>query len=502
MSGTTGTGPGANSDGSADDEAARRHRRRQLILGVLGLAQLMVVLDSTIINIALPSAQRDLGFSDDDRQWIISAYALAFGSLLLVGGRLSDLFGRKWTFVAGLAGFALASALGGIAQNFGTLVGARALQGAFGALLAPAALSLLTTTFTDPDERNRAFGIFGAIAGSGAAAGLLLGGALTEYLTWRWCLFVNIAFAGAAIAGALPLLTNARPERRSPIDVPGTLTATAGLFALVYAVSRAETQGWGSMVVLVLGAVSSVLLVAFVAVQRRSSHPLLPLHVVLDRNRGGSYLAVGLASAAIFGVFLFLTFFLQETLQFSPLKNGLAFMPLAVSITVTAIVVQVKAAPRLGAKPLIVAGMVCGAIAMALLAQLSPDSTYARNVLPALIVLGLGFGLVFAPAVSSATLGVEDDDSGVASAMVDTGQQLGGSIGAALLTTIFSRSAADFIANHGGPARAAAAGAVHGYTTAFWWATAIFIIGTAVTALVMRRELPGEGRMASAGTPA
>lgn len=476
-------------------------RRRWLILAVLGLAQLTVILDSTIVNIALPSAQRVLHFNDGDRQWVVSAYALAFGSLLLVGGRVSDLFGRKWAFIGGLLGFGVASALGGAAQSFEALVAARALQGAFGALLAPAALSLLATTFTDAVERNRAFGIFGAISGAGAAVGLLLGGILTEYLTWRWCLFVNLGFAGVAIAGALPLLSNLLPDQRPRIDVAGTATATSGLFALVYAFSQATSHGWGSTLVLGLIAVGLVLLVSFVFVERRSAHPLLPLHVVLDRNRGGAYLAIGLSSAAIFGVNLFLTYFLQQTLGFSPVECGLAFLPLSAVIVVVAATAQTQGVPRVGGKPLLVAGMALGAIALTLSAQLSVESSYAADVLPWLVVLGVGFGLIIAPALALATLGVDDSDSGVASAMVNTGQQLGGSIGIALLTTFFSSAVSDYVVSNGRSPEVAAAAAVHGYTTVFWWGAGIFALGALTLTVIMRRGVPTHQELSAAAAP-
>src|SRR4051794_2235962 len=275
------------------------HDRRWLILAVIGIAQLMVVLDVTIVNIALPSAQRDLHFSDDDRQWVITAYALAFGSLLLVGGRIADLFGRKWTFIGGLLGFAGASAVGGAAQSFDVLVAARTLQGAFGAMLAPAALSLLTTTFTDPAERNKAFGIYAGIAGMGGAIGLLLGGALTELLDWRWCLYVSIVFAVPAAVAATRLLHHVPVRSRPRLDVRGAAVASSGLFALVFGLARAETDGWGDPVTIGCLAASAVLLTAFVALQRRTAQPLLPLRIVADRDRGASFLAIGTASAGI-----------------------------------------------------------------------------------------------------------------------------------------------------------------------------------------------------------
>jgi EmrB/QacA subfamily drug resistance transporter len=466
------------------------HERRWAVLAVLGIAQLMVVLDATIVNIALPSAQQALDFSNDNRQWIVTAYALAFGSLLLLGGRIGDLFGRKNTFIAGLIGFAVASAIGGAAQSFGVLVASRALQGAFGALLAPGALSLLTTTFTDPAERGKAFGIYGAIAGGGAAIGLLLGGILTEYLSWRWCLYVNLLFALPAAVAALALLHNQVAENRPKLDIPGTLTACLGLFALVYGFSNAETDSWGAPLTIGMLAASAVLLVSFVALQRRVEHPLLPMRVVLDRDRGGSYLAVGISGAGMFGVFLFLTYYLQQTLGFSPVETGLAFLPMSAAIMVTATSATTMLVPRIGARPLVTLGMVLAAGAMVLLAQLQTDSSYAGNVLPALLVLGVGLGCVFAPAMSGATLGVAPSDAGVASAMVNTSQQVGGSIGTALLSTLFSSAITSFADGKARSPQVLAEATMHGYTTAFWWSAGIFVIGAMVCALTLRSGAP------------
>ncbi|HEX3362088.1 MAG TPA: MFS transporter, partial [Solirubrobacterales bacterium] len=310
------------------ESAVKSLDKRWLVLVVLALAQLMVVLDATVVNIALPSAQEDLHFSESARQWIVTAYSLTFGSLLLLGGRISDIFGRKWTFVGGLIGFAVASAAGGAAPSFAVLVVARGVQGLFGAILAPAALSLLTVTFTDPQERGKAFGVFGAVAGSGAAVGLLLGGILTEYLSWRWCLFVNVGFAVIAVIGALTLLNNVRSDEDAHLDVPGTILGTGGLFCLVFGLSHAQTASWTSGLTLALFAIALVALVAFVVVERRTKNPLLPLSVVLDRDRGGSYVVVALAAIAIFAVFLFLTYYLQRNLGYSPVTSGLAFLPM------------------------------------------------------------------------------------------------------------------------------------------------------------------------------
>jgi EmrB/QacA subfamily drug resistance transporter len=467
------------------------HDRRWLILGVIGIAQLLVVLDVTIVNIALPSAQADLGFSDDDRQWIITAYALAFGSLLLLGGRIADLFGRKWTFIAGLIGFAGASALGGAAQSFGLLVGARALQGAFGAMLAPAALSLLATTFTDPAERGKAFGVYGAIAGAGGAFGLLLGGALTEVLDWRWCLYVSILFAVPAAIGGLRLLHHVPAPSRPRLDIPGVVIASTGLFALVFGMARAESEGWGDPATLAFLGGAAVLLMAFVALQRRVANPLLPLRVVADRNRGGSFLAIGTAGAGIFGVFLFLTFYLQSTMGMSALETGLAFLPMNFAIVITATLVNTKILARTGPRPLIPTGMLLAALGMVLLTRIGVDSAYAADVLPSLILIGLGFGLIVAPSFATATLGVPRQDSGVASAMVNTSQQVGGSIGTALLSTLAVSAASDFAALNGPGPQAA----VEGYVTAFWWAAAIFAVGAVVTGALLRSgvRVPAHG---------
>lgn len=299
----------------------------------IALAQLMVVLDATIVNIALPSAQTDLGISDGNRQWVITAYALAFGGLLLFGGRIADKWGRKNAFIVGLIGFALASALGGAAQGEAMMLGARALQGAFGALLAPAALSLLAVMFTDAKERAKAFGIYGAIAGGGGAVGLILGGVLTEYLNWRWTFFVNIPFAIVAAVGAWMIIREpAGGRNRAPLDIPGVLLSTTGLVALVYGFTRAESAGWSDGLTVGMFIASVVLLGAFVLVESRTKNPLLPLRVLLERNRGGVYLSLGLAVIAMFGLFLFLTYYLQVVKGFSPVTTGFAFLPMIVGM--------------------------------------------------------------------------------------------------------------------------------------------------------------------------
>jgi EmrB/QacA subfamily drug resistance transporter len=486
------------------DEANPHHGRRWWILAVLGIAQLMVILDATIVNIALPSAQRALAFSANDRQWIVTAYALAFGSLLPLGGRLSDLLGRKVTFITGLVGFAVASAVGGASTGFPMLVTARTVQGAFGALLAPSVLALLTTTFTDPGERNRAFAIYGGIAGAGGAIGLLLGGVLTSYASWRWTLYVNLVFAVLAIAGAARLLVRERATGGARIDLPGTLAISAGLFALVYGFSHAETASWTNAVTLGSFGLSAALLVAFFALEARVAHPLLPLRVILDRNRGGSFLATLIASAGMFGVFLFLTYYLQTTLGYSPVRTGLAFLPMVAFLSAVAAVATTRLLPRFGPRPLVPAGMVIAAAGLLLLTRIGLHSGYVSTILPALLVVGAGIGLVFAPAFNTATLGVAPADAGVASALVNTTQQVGGSVGTALLNTVQLSAATAYVIAHAvsrAPSgRIEALAALHGYTTAFVWSSIIFAVG-AVLSLVLLRSKGASAIGAPAGAP-
>jgi EmrB/QacA subfamily drug resistance transporter len=460
------------------------YSRRWTILVILAIAQLMVVLDVTIVNIALPSAQRTLHFANSERQWIVTSYALAFGSLLLLGGRISDLFGRKWTFIGGLAGFATASAVGGAAQSFAMLAAARAFQGAFGALLAPAALSLMTTTFTDPAERNKAFGIWGAIAGSGAAIGLILGGVLTQTLSWRYSMYVNLAFATVAITGALALLHNQAPTMKPKLDIPGVLTVSAGLFSIVYGFSHAQTTSWTNQSTIGFLITGVVLLAGFAVIESRSHNPLLPLRVVTDRNRGASLLSIMIAGAAIFAVLLFVTYYLQQDRGYTPVTTGVAFLPMTASIMLAAMIATNKLRPRVGPRPLVVVGMLLGGGGMLYLTRLTVASSYATGILPALILLGIGFGLVISTSINSATLGVQPTGAGVASATVSASQQIGGSLGTALLTTIAASAITSYITSaHAHPTRLLFAhAAVHGDATAFGWAAAMFAAGAVIAA--------------------
>jgi EmrB/QacA subfamily drug resistance transporter len=476
----------------------QNHARRWLILAILGTAQLMVVLDATVVNIALPSAQRALHFSNNNRQWIVTAYALAFGSLLLLGGRLSDLFGRKWTLIAGLAGFAIASAVGGAAQSFEMLTAARALQGVFGALLAPSALSLLTTTFTDPVERAKAFGIFAAIAASGSSIGLLIGGSLTQILSWRYCMYVNLVFAAIAVTGTIMLVHNSRPDARPRLDLPGTLVVSAGLFALVFGFAHAQTASWGDPVTIGMLIAGVGLLTLFAALESRTDSPLLPPRVVADRNRGASFVSIGISGVVIFAVILFLTYYLQQTRGYSPITTGLAFLPMTAVIMVSAVLGLTKLQTRFGPRTLAVAGMIVGAVGMLALAGIGVRSPYASSILPGLILVGIGIGLVISTSISNATLGIDPSDAGVASATVNASQQIGGSLGTALLSTIATTAATHYLAGahaaHGvvalaGPGPIAHA-AVHGYTVGFAWAAAIFAAGAIVGGALFTRGVP------------
>jgi EmrB/QacA subfamily drug resistance transporter len=469
--------------------------RRWLILGTVGLAQLMVVLDATIVNIALPSAQRALGFSTVDRQWVVTAYALAFGSLLLFGGRLGDLIGRKVTFLAGALGFAAASAVGGAATSFGMLVAARTAQGAFGALLAPAALSILATTFSDPKERGKAFGVYGAIVGSGGAIGLVLGGILTEYLSWRWSLYVNLLFAGLAAVGAALLLRRQPARTRSRLDLPGVVLVSASMFCLVYGFSNAASHNWGTPSTYGFLAAGVALLAGFVFWQGRAASPLLPRRVVADRNRGGAYLAVLVTGAGMFGIFLFLTYYMQQTLGYSPVISGVAFLPMIAMVVVAANLSNVVLLPRYGPKPLVIAGMLLAAGGLVWLTRIGVHSGYASAVLGPLMAAGLGLGFTIAPSMNTGTFGVAPQDAGAASATLNTGQQIGGSIGTSLLNTIFASSVAGYLAGHlspatlvhGHPAPALTQLAlIHGYTTGFWVAAAIFGAGAIICGALFR----------------
>ena len=468
--------------------ASAPDRRRWVALGFISLAQLMIALDATIVSIALPSAQASLGASDADRQWVITAYTLAFGGLLLLGGRIADKLGRKRAFLIGLAGFAFASVIGGAAPNFAVLVAARAMQGAFAALLAPTALSLLAVTFTTTRERATGFAVYGSIAGSGAAIGMLLGGLLTQYLAWRWCLYVNLPIAVAAAVGGWMVVPGAAAQGRTwldlhGLDLPGVLLASAGLVALVYGASRAVGLGWSSTTVLSLFGASLILLALFVWRESRTSSPALPLRILADRNRSGAYLAVGLIIAGMFGAYLFLTYYLQVVLRYTPLQAGSAFLPITISSQLASWLIARRLMPRVPPRALMAPGALVAAAGLALLTQLHADSGFLTLVLPAEILLGVGISTAMVPAFSTATHRVDPRAAGVASAIVNAAQQIGASLGTAVLNTVAAGATAAFIGSR-------ADALVHGFAQATALGAGIMVLGGVAAALLITAGRP------------
>jgi EmrB/QacA subfamily drug resistance transporter len=459
---------------------------------VLCVAQLMVALDATVINIALPWAQRDLNFSLGDRQWMITAYVLAFGSLLLLGGRLSDLWGRRPTMLLGLVGFAGASLLGGSAHSFRALVTARALQGVFAALVAPAALAVLTTTFENPRERAKSFALYGAVSGSGAAVGLILGGALTQWASWRWCLYVNVIVSAVLVVGVLAFVDATRGERRTRLDIAGTVIASAGLFFVVYGFGHAVTASWSDETTWGSLLAGVALLALFVVTQRRSPHPLVPMRVLLQRTRGGSQVALLVTSLGVFSLSLFLAYYLQNTLGYSPLRTGIYFLPLVAALAVSTTMASARLLAMVGPRPLVPVGMVLAMLGMILFTKITPLPDYFGAVLPGLVVTGLGLGLILAPATASATAGIDRADAGAGAALVNTTQQIGASIGTALLNTIAVTVTTRYLR---APHRASewsvlTAATLHGYAVAFWWAAGFFGVGAVVTFVLLESGVP------------
>jgi EmrB/QacA subfamily drug resistance transporter len=460
--------------------------KRFRALAVIAVAQLMVVLDASVVIIALPSAQRSLHISVANRQWMLTAYTLSFAGLLLLGGRIADYAGRKRMFIISLIGFAGASTLGGLAQNSAMLFSARALQGAFAAVMAPAALSLLTVAFTEPKERARAFAVYGGIAGGGAAIGLILGGALTQYASWRWTLLINVPIAASAAVAASRLVTESRSSVRHGYDLPGAVTVTGGLLALVYAFTKAGTDGWQSSTTLGLFAAAALLLVTFVAIERRAAHPLLPLRVVLDRNRGGSFLASLLVGTAMLGTFLSLTYYFQGTLHYSAMKSGFAFVPFSFGI-ITGATMASRLLPRFGPRAIMTGGLALGTLGLGLFTTLAVDSSFLSTVLPAELIVSLGMGMSFVAMSSTSLIGVNPEDAGVASALANATQQTGSSMGAALINTIATTATASYVASHGATVAALTAGTIHGYTSAFFF-SAVMLVLAAVAALTLIRS--------------
>jgi EmrB/QacA subfamily drug resistance transporter len=422
---------------------ARRGFHPALTLAVIAASQLMVVLDATIVNIALPHIQQALHFSTTSLSWVLNAYTLTFGGLLLLGGRAGDILGRRGVFIFGIALFTFASLLGGLATSSGWLLAARALQGVGGAIASPTALALITTNFAEGRERNRALGVFAAVSVSGAAIGLLAGGMLTSWLSWRWVLFVNVPI-GILLALIAPLYINESERQPGRFDLGGALTSTAGMVALVYGFIRAAQEGWSDVVTIGSFVASVVLLGVFLSIETRTRQPITPLHMFRNRNRAGSYAIMFALAAAMFGMFFFLTLFVQDVLGYSPLRAGVSFLPITAALIITSQFAS-WSLPRLGPQRLMGTGAVLAALGLFWLSQISVTSNYVSGILGPMLVFGLGMGLLFVPLTIVAVSGVQRHESGAASSLLNVMQQVGGSLGLSILVTVFgtaSRSAA------------------------------------------------------------
>ena len=484
-----------SSTSSIEPKTSQVPRNLTLALVVIALAQLMVVLDATIVNIALPSIQKALHFSATGLEWVINAYALTFGGLLLLGGRAGDLFGRRRMFVVGIVVFTLGSLAGGFATSAAWLIIARAAQGIGAAIIAPTALSLIADTFHEGPDRNRALGVYGAVAGAGGALGLLLGGVLTSFASWRWVLFVNVPI-GIVLAIIGPRVLAATPRRDGRLDLPGALTVTGGMVSLVYGLSHAATYGWTDTVTLIALALAGVLLVVFVAIESRSRHALMPFSIFAHRNRDGAYVLSLVIGVAVFGVFFFLTQFVQNILGFSPLVAGVAFLPLAGTIIVTAQIVA-RLVGRFGPRPFITIGPLLVAAGLLWLSQISAQTTYLGGLLGPMLLIAVGMGNIFVPLTLMAVAGSTPAESGLASALLNVGQQIGGSIGIALLGTIAATATKNQLAGvlptHAAVNHALAAGYGAGFQVAF----AIALFGFAVALVVFGSpRLPRSARIA------
>lgn len=450
-----------------------------LALLVIAAAQLMLVLDGTIVNVALPSIRQSLHMAESDLNWVITAYALAFGGLLLVGGRAGDLFGRRRVFRLGLVVFTLASLLGGLATSGTVLVAARALQGVGAAISAPTALSLLATTFPAGPARNKALGVYGAMGGLGSVIGLLLGGALTEYLSWRWVLFVNVPIAVAVLAGTTVLVEGGREHGR--VDLPGAVTATLGLGSLVYAINRAGQDGWTDGLVVAFLAAAAVLLAAFLLVQRHAAAPMLPSRVLRDRGRAGANLVFFLTGAGMMAAFYFLTLYMQVVKGYTPMQSGLTYLPFALGIGLTAGGIGPRLLARVSERAVIVTGLLLAAVGMAWLSLLTPGTNPAAVLLPAQLVTGMGLGLTFVTVTIVGVRGVAPQDTGIASGLLNTGQQVGGALGLAALASVASA-----VTRNEAAGTALPAALTEGYTTGLLAGGALYLVALAVAALVIR----------------
>ncbi|MFL5921808.1 MAG: MFS transporter [Gaiellaceae bacterium] len=462
--------------------------RRWSALALIVTAQFMVILDVAIVNVALPSIKSDLDFSQANLQWVISAYAIMFGGVLLLGGRLADVLGRRRLFLAGLTLFAASSLLCGLAWSETSLIGFRALQGLGGALLAPAALSLLMTTFAEGRERNLALGIYGAASGSGAAVGVLLGGVLTSYLSWSWVFFINVPVGLAAIALTPVLLTEERAAQRARhFDVAGAASVTSGLMLLVYATTRATTDGWGAPVTLALFAASAALMLTFVAIELRSRSPLLPMRIFRSRTLTAANAAMAIVGGVAFSEFFLLTLYLQDVLHYSAMESGVAFSGFALAVVVVSNVAQVVVT-RVGVRPTLTAGLLMSALSVAWLTRLPVEGHYFWDLFPAFVLGGAGMGLSFVPVTIASLTGVERADAGVASGLINTSRQIGGAVALAAVSAVAATSSGNFAGAHGVAATSAAA-LDHGFQTGLYALTALLVLG-AVIAITLLRPAP------------
>jgi EmrB/QacA subfamily drug resistance transporter len=464
--------------------------RRWSALALIVTAQFMVILDVAIVNVALPSIKSDLDFSQANLQWVISAYAIMFGGVLLLGGRLADLLGRRRLFLSGLALFSAASLLCGLAWSEESLIGFRALQGLGGALLAPAALSLLMTTFAEGRERNLALGIYGAASGSGAAVGVLLGGVLTSYLSWSWVFFINVPVGLAAIA-LTPLLLNEERSAQATrhFDFLGAASITSGLMLLVYATTRATTEGWGAPPTVALFAAAAGLVLAFVVIELRSPSPLLPMRIFRSRTLTGANVAMAIVGGVAFSEFFLLTLYLQDVLHYSAMQSGVAFTGFALAVVVVSNVAQVVVG-RVGVRPTLTAGLLMSALSVAWLTRLPVEGHYFWDLFPAFVLGGAGMGLSFVPVTIASLTGVERADAGVASGLINTSRQMGGAVALAAVSAVAATSSGNFADAHGGAASRAAA-LDHGFQTALYALTGLLALG-ALVAVTLVRSAPQE----------
>jgi EmrB/QacA subfamily drug resistance transporter len=458
---------------------------RWLILVIACLAQFMVVLDATIVNVALPSIQRGLHFSPSDLQWVVNAYTLIFGGFLLLGGRVSDLVGRKRLFTIGVALFSLASLLNGLASSPAMLIVGRGLQGLGGALLSPAALSIITTTFTEQNERTRALGVWSAIAAGGGAVGLLLGGVLTDLVSWPWIFIVNVPVGVIALALAMRFVPESKVDtQHRSFDIAGAISVTGGLVVLVYAIVKAQSYGWGSARTLGLIAAGLVLLVAFVAIERRSVSPLIRLGIFRVRTLAVADLVLLLVASGMFGMFFFASLYVQEILGYSPLRAGLAFLPVTAGIVIGAGVAQ-QLIKRIGVRNVAITGIVLAAAGLSVLTQLPVHGSYVGNLLSGLLPMSIGMGLVFVPITLLATAGIDGDDAGLASGLFNTAQQVGGSLGLAILSTLAASQTSSLL--HGTVTHGAELAArVSGYRLAFGVAAGMLALGALILTTALR----------------